>query len=311
MRHLLISKKTKIKLAYRLMLGREPENTEVIKAKLKLDFDDLRAEFVHSYEFRLINRPVMTPCLQKDAEVPVSNQKAEEDFSQLVRQWTLLGENDPYWSVLSSDEYSGVMSQHEVEKFYQTGNEIVARYFDLANSVGIDLNLDQTVLELGCGVGRITKSLSEKFLKVIALDISPGNIEMAKRNLTAISNVEFIQVSSLETITELPRFGHLVSVITLQHNPPHIQDAILRILLSKVSTAGGLAFFQTVTNISKNHQNTNQNLEIENQFSTYAFPMDKVLSILRSLDFELLQIYRDDFQLDPDFHSYSFFARRK
>ena len=194
--------------------------------------------------------------------------------------------------------------------FYDSGRSVLKRYLDLADSLGIEIDVSQNVLELGCGVGRITKSLAEKFYSVTALDISPGNLEIARSNLASLPNIEFVLVRDTETIAELPSYDLLITFITLQHNPPQIQELLLKILLSKVKRGGGTAFFQTVTSISGNLQNTNQNVEIENQFSTYSFPMDKILGILRNLDFELLQIYRDDFQLDPDFHSYSFFARR-
>jgi len=310
MGHFMISKKQLVKLAYILMLGREPENSEVVRAKSKLDIHQLRGEFLESYEFRLLNRPIMTPVISGvDFETP-SESQADAYFSRLVNQWTLLGENNPYWSVLSSDEYSGSMSSEQIAKFYDSGKDIVQRYLDLAKSLGIDLDVKQPVLELGCGVGRITKSLSEEFHAVTALDISPGNLSIARSNLSGHSNIDFVLVSKLEIIAELPSFGHLVSFITLQHNPPQIQDVLLRILLSKVSR-GGVAFFQTVTSISSSTQNTNQDLEIEDEFSTYSLPMDRVLTALRNLDFDLLEIYRDDFQPDPDFHSYSFFARRK
>jgi 2-polyprenyl-3-methyl-5-hydroxy-6-metoxy-1,4-benzoquinol methylase len=306
----MIFKKELVKTAYILMLGREPENSEVVRAKSKLDINQLRAEFVNSYEFKIQNRSIMTPAIPVVDLETFSELQANAYFSQLVNQWTLLGESEPYWSVLSSDEYSGTMSSEQISKFYDSGGDVVQRYFDLAKSLDVDLDTSQPVLELGCGVGRITKSLSEEFHAVTALDVSPGNLSIARKYLSANSNIEFILVNKLEVIAELPSFGHFISVITLQHNPPQIQDLILRTLLSKVSR-GGVAFFQTVTCISSSTQNTNQNLEVENQFSTYSFPMNRVLTILRNLEFDLLEIYRDDFQLDPDFHSYSFFARRK
>jgi SAM-dependent methyltransferase len=306
----MISKKKIVKLAYGLMLGREPENSQVVKAKLKLDIRELRAEFVESYEFRILNRPKMTPEISAVELEPLTESQIDTYFSRLINQWTFLGENEPYWSVLSSDEFSGSMSTEQIARFYDSGNEIVQRYLDLGMSMGLKLDVKQPVLELGCGVGRITKSLSERFHAVTALDVSPGNLSIARTNLSGNSNIEFVLVNNLEAIVDLPCFGHFISVITLQHNPPQIQDVLLKTILSKVSP-GGLAFFQTVTSISNGVQNTNQNLEIENQFSTYSFPMDKILTILRNLEFDLLEIYRDDFQQDPDFHSYSFFVQKK
>src|SRR5438132_4015448 len=51
-----------------------------------------------------------------------------------------------------------------------------------------------TCVEVGCGPGRMTGLLAERFDRVIAVDVSPGMLELGRRNV-GTSNVEFRLVS--------------------------------------------------------------------------------------------------------------------
>jgi len=64
------------------------------------------------------------------------------------------------------------------------------RHVEIKNLCKQYVNKKTKVLEVGCGVGIITKYLSKKASKVISLDISPVNIEVAKK-FNNSRNVEF------------------------------------------------------------------------------------------------------------------------
>ena len=53
---------------------------------------------------------------------------------------------------------------------------------------------DKTILELGCHQGNTTRVYSECFGKVIAVERSEQNIEIAKENCSDVNNVEFINM---------------------------------------------------------------------------------------------------------------------
>lgn len=48
---------------------------------------------------------------------------------------------------------------------------------------------DRSVLEFGCGIGRMTEDLAKKAKQVIAIDFSPKMIKRAKKNLKGVKNV--------------------------------------------------------------------------------------------------------------------------
>jgi SAM-dependent methyltransferase len=74
-------------------------------------------------------------------------------------------------------------------------------------------------VEVGCGPGRMTGALAERFDHVIAVDVSPAMLEQARRNVT-VENVEFRLVSGdrLDGLDERVADA-LICYLVLQHLP--------------------------------------------------------------------------------------------
>jgi methylase of polypeptide subunit release factors len=122
------------------------------------------------------------PGMRGGIEVDVSNAVLERLFSRVRDQWIKLGETEPYASVLSKEKF---LMKHIGENLpeVQSSEELdVRRLLKLAEKNNLKVNFG-TCLELGCGVGRTTAHLAPKFDKVIAFDISPGNLSIARNYL--------------------------------------------------------------------------------------------------------------------------------
>jgi ubiquinone/menaquinone biosynthesis C-methylase UbiE len=76
-----------------------------------------------------------------------------------------------------------------------------------------------TCVEVGCGPGRMTGALAERFDEVVALDVSPAMLEQARANVTA-PNVRFQLVSGdrLDGV-DGGSADTLVCYLVLQHLP--------------------------------------------------------------------------------------------
>ena len=168
-------------------------------------------------------------------------------------------------------------------------------------------------MELGSGVGRITYWLARHFNKVSALDISKKYLEIARENLEARElRADFINIENYSTLEKtVPReIDVFFSIISLQHNPPPIQILILRNILQRVSN-GGIAYFQTVIGINGYKFKISDYLNNQDaKFETHMLPMKEVISLLLQENFEILEIFRDEWQIDPNYHSYTFLARK-
>jgi ubiquinone/menaquinone biosynthesis C-methylase UbiE len=101
-----------------------------------------------------------------------------------------------------------------------------------------------TCVEVGCGFGRMTGLLADRFDRVLGLDVSPVMLEHARVAVTA-PNVEFLAVSgtSLEPVAD-GSADALVCYLVLQHLPG--RDAIAGYVreFGRVLAPDGRAFVQ-------------------------------------------------------------------
>ena len=233
--------------AYRLFLGREPENEDVIEhfCSSIATVSQLREAFLTSTEHQK-NHPFNLPSIQVEAYT--SEELTKKMFDRVSRQWTLLGNDDPFWSVITQPEYSIENFFENSQQFYISGSHSCNVFLDALRRNKINpLNLSDC-LEIGCGVGRVTKYLAQIFSNVIAVDVSKPHLDLLENylNLEGISNVDVRHFNSVESFKYLPQVDSIYSIITLQHNPPPVITWILQCLLASLNP-GGIAYFQIPT----------------------------------------------------------------
>ncbi len=73
------------------------------------------------------------------------------------------------------------------------------------------------VLEVGCGIGRITPTIAAHTEHVVALDMTPGMLEAAVQNCAGLDNVEFYRCTAQRLPWSLSRFDVAVCVWVLMH----------------------------------------------------------------------------------------------
>jgi ubiquinone/menaquinone biosynthesis C-methylase UbiE len=74
-------------------------------------------------------------------------------------------------------------------------------------------------LEVGCGTGAFARSLAERSERVLALDLSPRTIEVARDRSKAHPNVEYTVADANAWPFPEGRFGCVASITTLHHLP--------------------------------------------------------------------------------------------
>jgi ubiquinone/menaquinone biosynthesis C-methylase UbiE len=85
-------------------------------------------------------------------------------------------------------------------------------------------------LEVGCGTGGFARRLAEHFKQVLALDVSPEMIRLARERSSQFSNIEFQLADVLALNLPTESFDCIASIATLHHLP-------LREVLSKMKSA--------------------------------------------------------------------------
>ena len=157
--------------------------------------------------------------------------------------WDKWAETDPYFGVLSSDEYRNEnLNEESRAEFFRSGEE----YIDQTLAV-VRRHLDadyQTkhCVDFGCGVGRLVIPLAGVSEKVVGIDVSNHMLAEAAANCARknIENVSFVK--SDDDLTELTGSYDLIhSCLVLQHIPTKRGMRLLKALLRHLEPGGVVA----------------------------------------------------------------------
>jgi len=250
-----------INLAYRLLLGRDPESQDVVNNLRQTvhSIEQLRETFMLSAEFRqrmgqIIDKPQQVRLRHpfNSPFIPVESSVNHDQlilmFERINKEWEHLGETDPYWSVVTQPHYHLDQFDQHRSQFFTSGNHICDIFLSSLRRNNINPNHITHCLEVGGGVGRITSYLAKEFPKVIAADISQHHLSLARQHLASenIQNVEIQHWQNVHALDNLSNIDAIVSVITLQHNPPPVIAWMLSKLLGALNPGGG-AYLQIPT----------------------------------------------------------------
>jgi ubiquinone/menaquinone biosynthesis C-methylase UbiE len=129
-------------------------------------------------------------------------------------EWKQWGKDDPLWGVASwaGKEKDGA-SPWTDDEFYANGESDWQDVLRQWQHYGVR---KQACLEIGCGAGRITKSLAAYFERVYAVDVSPEMISYAQ-NAIKRENIEFALVDGLHLPQTDCSVSAVFTTIVLQH----------------------------------------------------------------------------------------------
>ena len=108
----------------------------------------------------------------------------------------------------------------DIDEFYSKGPDIVEAIVDpVLNFLDVDPK-GCTVLEIGCGIGRLFAALSQRFSYIIGIDVSDGMINMGKEFCPIPAKWIVGDGISLSGI-EKDSVDHVLSYEVFQHVPDH------------------------------------------------------------------------------------------
>lgn len=307
-----------IREGYQLVLGRAPESDDVVAIQLNAHRtkESFWNALLASSEFAGKRNTVMDQVGValytdgKDVQHDVTPEQLQILLTRIREQWTMLGETDPHWSVLTADKYKAdQLDEAALTDFHNSGGEMLDLLQVFERRTGASAGRG-VCLELGCGTGRITSHLARRFERVIAVDISPGNLRLCEEHMKAqgIENVETRLVSDPADFERFPPIDFFFSVIVLQHNSPPIQKFLLNTILGRIRP-GGAAFFQIPTTMQGYRFNIDEYLATTHPvMEMHNLPTPVVLKLISDNGLVLRDISPDP--MTGVFGSNTFFATR-
>jgi SAM-dependent methyltransferase len=148
--------------------------------------------------------------------------------------WDYYGKHDPYYGVLTYEQFrTGALDAAAREKFFASGVEVVDGLIAAAEEA-FGIVRKSVALDYGCGVGRLTRPLSERFEQVIGVDISSSMLDEARRNLADRQGVSFELAASQSRRS----VDFVLSKIVFQHIPPREATRVLAELAGRLTPGG-------------------------------------------------------------------------
>ncbi len=226
-----------------------------------------------------------------------NNEQVKCIFEETRKAWKKLGEEEPYWSVITSDEYKAQhIDEQAIQKFYLTGVSEVRRIAQtlMRNRVIQEYSemKQLSILEIGCGCGRITKNLSGWFKRVEAVDISKGNLKIAMQNVSA-ENVNFKLIESVEDYGELSQADVVYSCLVLQHNCPPVIEYLIGAMFDALN-AKGLVIFQVPTYRDNYSFEYDSYIAEEHELEMHILPQQKIFELADMHKCRPLEVYQYD-----------------
>ena len=158
--------------------------------------------------------------------------------SDARRYWDSRAEDDAFFYVDDRLEYGSP----DMERFWEDC-ETDLEY--LLSTVGAALQPSDDVVDIGCGVGRLSRAIAKRARSVQAIDVSPQMLERAKAHNGDLDNVTWLlgDGTSLAGIDDASADA-VVSHVVFQHIPdPQVTLGYVR-EIGRVLRPGGWAVFQ-------------------------------------------------------------------
>jgi SAM-dependent methyltransferase len=151
--------------------------------------------------------------------------------------WEELARREPYFPLLTDE---GIRD----EAFVESGEADIALLLPaVASLLGRDVPLT-SILDFGCGAGRLTLPLARRAKRVVGCDVAPSALEHARKNAreAGLNNVTFIETRELASL-DVDQFDFVCSLLVFQHIRPTEGYKLIRALLRLLSS-GGVAALQ-------------------------------------------------------------------
>lgn len=175
--------------------------------------------------YAIITRHMNAPRLNIETEV--SPDVLNRLMKKVEETWSRLGQEDAHWSVITNEKFRKDSLSDHLDDFFASGEGDISRVEAALNRVGASLSEMNSIMDYGCGVGRLSIPLAKRCQHVLGVDISLAHLHEANANIerASLKNIDLSLAVSIGKLRELPEFDLVLSLIVLQHNSSGLNKA--------------------------------------------------------------------------------------
>lgn len=162
-----------------------------------------------------------------------------EDRSEEMRSfWDARAAENAMWYIHSQLDFS----HPDVHEFWRSGEHNLDATLQ---PFGLRFRGDERVLEIGCGIGRMTRALAARAAEVVGVDVSEEMVRRGREALADVANVR-LQVGTGTDLAGLDdaAFDVCYSFIVFQHIPEPAITCSYVAEIGRVLRPGGWTLFQ-------------------------------------------------------------------
>jgi SAM-dependent methyltransferase len=164
------------------------------------------------------------------------------DLSHHQRDWDDLAALDPMWAILGDPNQQ--YGQWDTTEFFASGERELTAVLDQAQTYGLSPGAG-TALDFGCGLGRITRALAERFTHATGVDISLHMVTRATEIAAGTPNVDYMVNTAPDLAVMGDQTFDLVWCrLVLQHQPSPAHALRYVAELARVLAPSGLLYLQ-------------------------------------------------------------------
>ena len=154
--------------------------------------------------------------------------------------WEEWGNKDPYYGVITSPKFRRHrLTDEVVAEFFESGS-IHAEYVMRTIKKYLEPTFEPlSIVDFGCGVGRVIIPFAKYAQKVIGVDVSTSMLVEARKNCEefGVENVELL-LSDDKLVALNGTYDLIHSFIVFQHIAPERGREIFQILISRLKIGG-------------------------------------------------------------------------
>jgi SAM-dependent methyltransferase len=154
------------------------------------------------------------------------------------RFWDARAREDAFYFVDNTGEYRSP----DTARFWASGDHTLQVF---SERLGVEVQPSDTVLDIGCGLGRITRALAGRCSEVVAIDVSADMLARARELNAQLANVTWLHGDGVSLAGVDPdSIDAIMSFVVFQHIPdPRITLGYVR-EMGRVLRPGGWSAFQ-------------------------------------------------------------------